>query len=302
MSLQLRYWFLLLTATVWLVSGTKAAQAAPPGDDSTKTDVPGTFKFPVLKQHHIPAKFNSAVWNHLSVNIYGTDLTQFKDTFSIKLHDPSNDQPFVFPVPGHMTSGFGPRYFLGHTFHYGSDLALKKGDTVVAAMEGLIRVVRFDKYGYGHYIMIAHPNGLETLYGHLSKTLVTSGQYVKAGEAIGLGGSTGLSTGDHLHFEFRFLGEQFDPALVCDFKEQKLYKDEIKIDASWFKHLGKHKHAAPLDDITFVATKYQYHTLQPGESLYSVAQRFSTSVPTLCYLNNIPDNLDITAGWVIRVK
>ena len=83
----------------------------------------------------------------------------------------------------------------------------------------------YKRQGYGKYVVIRHDNGLETVYGHLSKQLVEENQLVKAGEVIGLGGNTGRSTGSHLHFETRFLGIAINPIYMFDFPKQDIVAD-----------------------------------------------------------------------------
>ncbi|MBF0976287.1 MAG: M23 family metallopeptidase, partial [Bacteroidetes bacterium] len=95
-------------------------------------------------------------------------------------------------------------------YHYGTDIGLKVGDSIVSVFDGTVRIVSYDAHGYGNYIVVRHNNGLESLYAHLSQTIAVENQKVKAGELIGLGGNTGRSTGPHLHFEFRFLGNPFN--------------------------------------------------------------------------------------------
>ena len=119
------------------------------------------------------------------------------DTYTIDLTG------FHMPTPStKITSPFGPRW---RRMHNGLDLKVNIGDTIVAAFDGKVRIVKYERRGYGKYVVIRHDNGLETVYGHLSKQLVEENQLVKAGEVIGLGGNTGRSTGSHLHFETRFL-------------------------------------------------------------------------------------------------
>lgn len=127
---------------------------------------------------------------------------------------------FAMPTTSRqVTSRFGyrPRF---RRQHKGLDIKVYTGDTIYAAFDGKVRVTRYDAGGYGNYIVVRHPNGLETIYGHLSKQLVETNQEVKAGEPIGLGGNTGRSFGSHLHFETRVLGEAIDPALLFDFAAQ----------------------------------------------------------------------------------
>lgn len=95
-------------------------------------------------------------------------------------------------------------------FHSGQDFGSSSGTPVGASADGVANV-RWDPDGYGKYIVVTHPNGMSTLYAHLSATLVMKGQEVKKGEVIGLVGSTGGSTGPHLHFEIRKNSQYFDP-------------------------------------------------------------------------------------------
>ena len=107
--------------------------------------------------------------------------------------------------------------------HRGTDIALSTGDSIRSAFDGVVRVkeVTRNTGGYGNLLVIRHPNGLETYYGHLSRFLVDTGEVVKAGEVIGLGGNTGRSTGPHLHFETRYMGKAFDPERVFDFEQER---------------------------------------------------------------------------------
>ena len=127
------------------------------------------------------------------------------------------------PTPSRViTSNFGRRW--GRR-HQGLDIKVYIGDTIRAAFSGKVRVVKYDGNGYGKYIVIRHNNGLETIYGHLSKQIVSPNQTVRAGQPIGLGGNTGRSTGSHLHFETRLAGVALNPALFFDFANQDVTGD-----------------------------------------------------------------------------
>lgn len=141
---------------------------------------------------------------------------------------------YHMPVPGHVTSNYGYRPKFGR-YHKGVDLHLKLNDTVKAAFDGKIRVVNYEAKGYGNYVIIRHPNGLETVYGHLNRHLVKEGQYVRAGQAIGLGGSTGRSTGPHLHFETRFMGYAINPAAIFDFANHTTHTDQYTFSKTTYK-------------------------------------------------------------------
>lgn len=118
---------------------------------------------------------------------------------------------WAYPLPGcKVISDYGRR---GRRMHTGADLKTKPCDKIYAAFDGEVTMSR-PYYGYGNYIIIKHPNGLETHYSHQSRNYVRKGQKVKAGEIIGLTGRTGRATTAHLHFETVFRGKRFNPALL----------------------------------------------------------------------------------------
>ena len=131
----------------------------------------------------------------------GKSKVNFPDSFAIDCS--SFVYPIVIDSMARITSKYGPRR---RRMHKGIDLKVLKGDTIRTSFDGKVRIKGYERRGYGYYVVIRHPNGLETVYGHLSKILVEENQIVRAGETIGLGGNTGRSTGSHLHFETRFLG------------------------------------------------------------------------------------------------
>lgn len=137
-------------------------------------------------------------------------------------HIPSNYKidlsGFCMPTTSRVvTSNFGARWGRQHA---GLDIKVYIGDTIRAAFDGKVRITQYQGNGYGYHVVIRHPNGLETLYGHLSKIIAKENQVVHAGDVIGLGGNTGRSTGSHLHFETRLCGTAINPALMFDFANQ----------------------------------------------------------------------------------
>jgi murein DD-endopeptidase MepM/ murein hydrolase activator NlpD len=150
-------------------------------------------------------------------NKYAHRATELPDSFRIDLRG------YHMPTPSRVvTSNYGRRW---GRMHKGIDVKVYIGDTIRAAFDGKIRVANYEAAGYGNYVVIRHHNGLETIYGHMSKRLVNENQNVKAGDPIGLGGNTGRSTGSHLHFETRLCGVALDPALMFDFKNQDVTGD-----------------------------------------------------------------------------
>lgn len=155
-------------------------------------------------------------WNSKAVNPFKEN-----DVPNSKVIDVTG---YHMPVPGRVTSNYGWRPQFGR-MHKGVDLALKVNDTVYAAFDGKVRLTNYEAKGYGNYVILRHPNGLETVYGHLNKHLVKPNQTVKAGDPIGLGGNTGRSTGPHLHFETRFMGYAINPAAIFDFANHTIHTD-----------------------------------------------------------------------------
>lgn len=157
-------------------------------------------------------------------------FSRIPDEIVLRLIDESRGRKFCFPIKKRKSSSYGWRWGRPHT---GIDLALNTGDKVFAAFDGVVRLAKYNG-GYGNCVVIRHYNNLETLYGHLSKINVKVGQAVKAGDVIGLGGSTGHSTGPHLHFECRLLYACFDPEWIFDLETYSIKTSFIRIDKSYF--------------------------------------------------------------------
>lgn len=139
----------------------------------------------------------------------------------------NKDEKFSLTWYGKINSEYGKRW--GRQ-HHGLDVDLNIGDTVIAAFDGIVRYAQFNKSGFGNCVVIRHKNGLETIYGHLCKIDVVENQYVKSGQHIGLGGTSGHSTGPHLHFEMRYKDYSFDPQLLIDLSTQQLKTETVIFD------------------------------------------------------------------------
>ncbi|MCH5228534.1 MAG: M23 family metallopeptidase [Muribaculaceae bacterium] len=155
-------------------------------------------------------------WNSKSVNPFNEADVPDTQVIDVTGH--------FMPCPGYVTSNYGYRRKFGR-MHKGIDLKIERNDTIYAAFDGKVRLTAYERKGYGYYIIIRHPNGLETVYGHLNKHLVKPDQVVRAGDPIALGGSTGRSTGPHLHFETRFMGYAINPSAIFDFDNQTTHTD-----------------------------------------------------------------------------
>lgn len=236
------------------------------------------------EQSEYPALSLYPNWNNQYVHAYGNAI--IPDTYTIDLTG------FHMPTPStKITSPFGPRW---RRMHNGLDLKVNIGDTIVAAFDGKVRIVKYERRGYGKYVVIRHDNGLETVYGHLSKQLVEENQLVKAGEVIGLGGNTGRSTGSHLHFETRFLGIAINPIYMFDFPKQDIVVDTYTFrKAKGVKRAGSH-------DTQVADGTIRYHKVKSGDTLSRIAKLRGVSVSTLCKLNRIKPTTTLRIGQVLR--
>jgi murein DD-endopeptidase MepM/ murein hydrolase activator NlpD len=217
---------------------------------------------------------------------WSNELTHYRnstllpDEFKIDLRN------FTMPTDSkQVTSVYGQRW---GRLHAGLDIKVYIGDTIRAAFDGKVRIVKYDARGYGKFVVIRHPNGLETYYGHLSKQLVKENQDVKSGEPIGLGGNTGRSTGSHLHFETRLCGISINPAEMFDFKNQDVTDDYYVFTMK--THPQK------------TNTGMYVHKVRKGDSLSSIARKHGTTVAALCQLNHVSRNTRLVSGQILKYK
>ena len=254
-------------------------------------------------------------WEDSYINLYAN--VELPSEYKIDLRG------FCMPTANRIVTsnyGYRPRF---RRQHKGIDINAYKGDTIRAAFDGKVRIVTFQKGGYGNVVVIRHPNGLETVYGHLSKHLTEKDKNVKAGDPIGLAGSTGRSTGTHLHFETRLLGEYIDPAKLFDFEHQ-----DVTGDFYVFKGRGRGtllgKHVANStseselaqieeEDVTYnssetakssrnkrSARNTRIHKVRSGETLSSIARKHGTSVKALCRANGISTKTKLRVGQILK--
>ncbi|MBN8824385.1 MULTISPECIES: peptidoglycan DD-metalloendopeptidase family protein [unclassified Spirosoma] len=239
-----------------------------------------------------------AVWDSRTIDPYNIDPLEFDETIDIKLYDPPANRYWSAPLnEGKMTSNFGFRWGRWHT---GTDLDLETGNPVYAAFDGIVRVVGWDGNGYGRYVLIRHYNGLETLYGHLSKQTVETGQLIKAGDQIGLGGSTGRSSGPHLHFETRYEGNPFSPLNIYAFPENTILSDHFLLTGSVWDYLRGGRSSSSESRAKPRFKRTVLHKVRSGDTLSSIADRYGLSVSALKRKNHISGSR-LRAGQKIRV-
>ncbi len=256
-----------------------------------------------------------AIWDTHNINPYRVDGRRIRDTLNLKLTEPERQRYAKMPlVKTPLTSDFG---FRGYRWHYGVDLDLETGDSVKAAFDGVVRITKWDGAGYGNYILVRHYNGIETLYGHLQKSLVTPGTFVKAGELIGRGGSTGRSTGSHLHFEVRYEGNPIDPERMYDFPDYRLIKDNFQITSGLFSYYSKslkyrggsvpgagsgtrsgssHSSSAKPTQARRIVT----HKIRSGDTLSEIADKYGVSQAQIRRLNG--GTAVLRLGRTLRIK
>lgn len=245
-------------------------------------------------------------------NKYAHRATELPETYKIDLRH------FTMPTTSRViTSNFGSRWGRQHK---GLDIKVYIGDTIRAAFSGKVRIVRYEAGGYGKYIVIRHNNGLETIYGHLSKQLVEENQEVRSGEVIGLGGNTGRSTGSHLHFETRLCGVALNPALMFDFRAQDVTGDYYAFNKETYDNESTNatRLRGKQDSSTYASTnssddyatkkrttsgltdQISYHKVKKGETLDRIAKKRGVTVEKICKLNHITKTMRLRPGQILR--
>lgn len=284
------------------------ARQAPVDRKARKVDTLALQKLINTENLESPAADLYDEWN----NVYAHKAKNVPDSFRISLRN------FCMPTVSRVvTSNFGSRWGRQHK---GIDIKVYIGDTIRAAFSGKVRMVKYNPGGYGKYIVIRHPNGLETIYGHLSKQLVSEDQEVRAGDVIGLGGNTGRSTGSHLHFETRLCGLALNPALMFDFRNQDVVgdyyvfnsrtHDRESLDANELRGkignggytreqvVGKGYASAAKSEV--VSQEKLYHKVAKGETLSVISRKRGVSIDQICKLNHIRKNIKIKPGMILR--
>lgn len=246
-------------------------------------------------------------WNNKAVFCYSDD--EVPETYKIDLRG------FAMPTTSRKINshvGYRPQF---RRMHKGLDIKVYTGDTIYAAFSGKVRIRAFQPTGFGNVIVLRHGNGLETIYGHLSKHLVSEGETVRAGQPIGLGGNTGRSFGSHLHFETRLVGALIDPEELFDFPNQ-----DIKCDYYIFRKHGKNtkgeKNLNTSSQALAVATASsqteednknqddkligKFYKVNAGENVSSIARKLDISVERLCNANNISRSTKLRPSQILR--
>ena len=251
-----------------------------------------------------PEVFNNH-WDTTNIHAYrDIELDSLPEATAIRLVD--SLESYHYPYIGRITSRYGPRRGRAHQ---GLDIGLKTGDPIYATFDGKVRLSKAAG-DYGNLVIIRHNNGLETYYAHLSQRDVEVGAWVVAGQQIGLGGSTGRSTGPHLHYEVRYKGQSFDPERLIDFSNGNLRRDELLLKRRHFSIYSKYEQdfgdeeevAKQEEAERKAAAAVQYHTVRSGDTLGAIARKYGTSVSRICQLSGIKSTSILRIGQKLGVR
>jgi hypothetical protein len=251
-------------------------------------------------------------WRTGELNPYRTKLEDIPWRVTLCLADSASR--FCCPRQIKVFSPFGWRR---RRNHMGVDLPLPVGTPVYAAFDGRVRCSMYNR-GYGNVVIVRHASGLETTYAHLAERKVDAGDYVSAGDVIGLGGSTGRSTGPHLHFETRYEGYAFDPQWLIDFASGTLRHGWFVLKRKYLSNASKYypeseeeeeeiyrteeEERAEAERIAKEMAAAKYHTIQSGDTLLGLAAKYHTTVNAICKLNGITPSTTLKIGKKLRVR
>ena len=291
MTIMCRWRFVLRTCVaLCLLSYSCRSVAQNSSENKTNTEKPTESKGARERNNLLQRLF---YYNDMAgdrVRLRTLPIDSLPDEVNIRLVGDTSE--FCFPMKNVITSPYGWRSRWNRP-HRGVDILLRTGEPVRCCFPGTVRIAR-PMGGYGNLVVVRHPNGLETVYAHMSKILVRQSQQVQAGDTLGLGGSTGHSTGPHLHFEVRFQYEPFDPEWILDFRNYTLRTRRLHLDKTYFgitPPKGKDRQAFKADESIIKerpvrqAPREVRYTVKKGDTWERVALTHSTTVERLKEIN-----------------
>ena len=245
-------------------------------------------------------------WNNTQLNPYNIELSKLPITNAIWIVDSLSSYSCPYIGKLHPHGKFGIRR---GRMHHGVDLPLKTGTPIYSPFDGIVRLSSYVN-GYGNVVVIRHENGIETYYAHLSKRSVSVNDVIKSGDVLGLGGSTGRSTGPHLHFETRYLGHSFDPQWLINFETGELRHRLFVLKKKYFSPYSNYEqnfedeiynHEQDLKEAAELAAM-RWHTVRSGDNLGRIAINNNTTVTAICRLNGISSRTVLKIGRKLRVR
>lgn len=196
-------------------------------------------------------------------------------------------------VPVTHESRLGSPYGIrDHRLHRGVDIHVEKGEPMLAAYPGKVVVSKYNKGGYGHYVVVEHEGGLQTLYGHLAERAVRVGDIVFPGDIVGLAGNTGKSSGAHLHFEIRYKDININPASVVNFPKWELQPG--------VERMSKKKIVSAHYNMQNKLKKENLYIVKAGDTLKDVANYFYISEDAVCRINGLKKDQPLRVGQRLK--
>jgi len=244
--------------------------------------------------------YTAVEWSNHKFNPYKGKLVHFPFRLNFK------DSIFTAPIDRKLvvTSRYGWRR--GRP-HQGIDIDLQIGDTVRTLLEGKVRYARYHG-GHGKTLVVRHPNGLETIYAHLSSFLVKENQMVKKGQAIAKGGITGNARGSHLHLEVKYHGKNINPEYLFEFSDTTSIRSDIfMVTRKWATphyHKSTRKstiivHKSEKDLAILKEQQQKVYTVKKGDNLYRISLQHGLPIAEICKLNAIRRNSVLKIGQQI---
>ena len=262
----------------------------------------GSWVYFDLPKPDLPDSISSDHWRTELVHAYyDVNVKDLPDEVDLVLCDSTHG--WHIPCVGYITSTYKMRW--GRQ-HQGIDIGIPYGEPIYAAFDGIVRTTLPTKEtgGYGNLVVLRHANGLETYYAHLSHYIVNTNDIVQAGEILGYCGTSGHTSGPHLHFETRYMGQSFDPERIFDFQEGTLRDTTFTLKKHYF---SIYSHQGQTDEESEVAAKQVppkniTHTVRKGDTLSGIAKKYGTTVSKICKLNGINSKTTLRIGQKIIVQ
>lgn len=253
-------------------------------NDYKKSEVDFDFMIPYDNSPY-PANYFYESWSTTHPTPYSYNLSENDSTVMLLLKDDNMNCDFSMPFEGVITSKYGWRDGRNHC---GYDIDLEVWEPVKASFAGVVRMASY--FGaYGRLVVVRHYNGLETFYAHLHRFKVKPGDIVEAGDVVGLGGSSGRSTGSHLHYEMRFKGVPLNPGHIISFKNNELLSDTLILKKTKWGY-----NAFP--------EGVKLHYVQSGESVFDLARQYGITIDELCAFNGINPRAYLRRGQRIMIR